>query len=72
MKWRLFFAAARRHLDIEGAEFEYGWAITDADIGEDSYVSMTIESPRPYVRYSQHNGDDTVLVIYRVLPKLTQ
>jgi len=68
LRWRLFFAAARGSLELSGHAFEHEWPITEADIGEDSYVSFSLVSERPFVRLGQHQADDIATLMYRVLP----
>ncbi len=69
LTWRLYFAAASQFQSLQGPEFEFAWTVSDADIGENSYVSFGLISERPYVRLSQHGADDTATLFYTVLPR---
>jgi hypothetical protein len=67
--WRLYFGAARRFVELPGNAFEYEWAVSEADIAQDGFVSFALVSERPFVRLQQHMADDNANMYYKVLPR---
>lgn len=68
LTWKLFFMAAKRSEEHVGSRIAVDWMISDADISEQSSVSFSLVSARPYVRLPGHSADDTAAFAYKVLP----
>jgi len=67
-KWRIFLAARREFVFLDGSEIEWEWQIEERDISEKSYLTFTIISSRTYHRTLDAN-DDSASLFYRVLPQ---
>ena len=68
-KWLIYFGAKKSRYELEGLEVKFSWQIEEADVAENSWISIDMTSERNYHRHAA--GHDSGLILsYKVLPNI--
>jgi hypothetical protein len=70
IEWRIMCGARVETVYENGNQLDWTWEIDERDIGDRSAIVMYISTARAYKR--TNDGDDRVVLSYRVLPRRAQ